>query len=128
MSPFVQVDRQRLYLLPPSVQDRLPEDHLALDGTQVKANASRRSARSHGHAPGREAHHADPMQRFGPEPLGPAPQEPMQAMAHRLRTHDGRALHALRKRTVEPVIGITINSVVKFRQFLRRGLDKVAGG
>jgi len=27
MSRFVQVDRQTAYLLPPSVQDWLPEDH-----------------------------------------------------------------------------------------------------
>ena len=29
MSRFVQVDRETAYLLPPSVQEWLPEDHLA---------------------------------------------------------------------------------------------------
>ena len=48
----------------------------------------------------------DLMQRFGPEPLGPAPQDPLAARAHRLKTREGRALYALRKRTVEAVIGI----------------------
>jgi len=62
---------------------------------------------------GSDAHHADLMQRFGPRLLGPAPQDPLAAMAHRLRTHEGRALSALRKSTVEPVIGI-IQSVMKF--------------
>jgi len=52
------------------------------------------------------------MQRFSPEPPGPAPQEPLAAMAHRLKTREGRALYALRKSTVEPVIGI-IKSVMK---------------
>ena len=75
---------------------------------------------------GREPHHADLMQRFGPEPLGPAPPDPLAAMAHRLKTREGRALYALRKRTVEPVIGI-IKSVMKFRQFLLRGVNNVSG-
>jgi len=75
---------------------------------------------------GREPHHAALMQRFAPQPLGPAPQDPLAAMAHRLRTHEGRALYALRKSTLEPVIGI-INSVMKFRQFLLRGVDYVTG-
>ena len=47
-------------------------------------------------------------------------------MAHRLTTRTGRAAYALRKQTVEPVFGI-IKSVMGFRQFLLRGLDKVRG-
>jgi len=47
-------------------------------------------------------------------------------MAHRLGTREGRAVYALRKCTVEPVIGI-INSVMKFRQFLLRGVNHVSG-
>ena len=77
-------------------------------------------------AMGRERHHADLMQRFGPELLGPPPPDPLRAMAHRLSTREGRALYALRKSTVEPVIGI-IKSVMKFRQFLLRGIDHVTG-
>ena len=77
-------------------------------------------------AMGRESHHMDLMQRFGPEPMGPAPRDPMQAMAHRLKTREGRALYALRKSTVEPVIGI-IKSAMKFRQFMMRGIDRVSG-
>ena len=50
----------------------------------------------------------------------------MQAMAHRLKTKAGRAGYALRKQTVEPVFGI-IKSVMGFRQFLLRGLNKVSG-
>ena len=47
-------------------------------------------------------------------------------MAHRLKTPEGRKLYALRKQTPEPVFGI-IKSVLGFRQFLLRGLDKVRG-
>jgi hypothetical protein len=75
---------------------------------------------------GREPHHADLMQRFAPELFGPPPPDPVKAMAHRLKTAAGRALYALRKSTVEPVIGI-IKSVMKFRQFLLRGVKHVSG-
>ena len=47
-------------------------------------------------------------------------------MAHRLKTAEGRALYALRKQTPEPVFGI-IESVLGFRQFSLRRLDKVRG-
>ena len=46
---------------------------------------------------------------------------PLEAMAHRLQTPQGRALYALRKQIPEPVFGI-IKSVLGFRQFLLRGL------
>lgn len=48
------------------------------------------------------------------------------AMQEKLRTEVGRAWYALRKHTVEPVFGI-IKSVMGFRQFLLRGLEKVSG-
>ena len=41
-------------------------------------------------------------------------------------TPAGRALYALRKQTPEPVFGI-IKSVLGFRQFSLRGLEKVRG-
>ena len=47
-------------------------------------------------------------------------------MAHRLKTRAGRKLYALRKQIPEPVFGI-IKSVMGFRQFLLRGIDKVRG-
>jgi hypothetical protein len=47
-------------------------------------------------------------------------------MAHRLKTREGRDLYALRKQIPEPVFGI-IKSVMGFRQFLLRGVDKVRG-
>ena len=45
---------------------------------------------------------------------------------HRLATPEGRQTNALRKQTPEPVFGI-IKSVLGFRQFHLRGLDKVKG-
>ena len=47
-------------------------------------------------------------------------------MSHRLQTPAGQKLYALRKQTPEPVFGI-IKSVMGFRQFLLRGLDRVRG-
>jgi Transposase DDE domain len=47
-------------------------------------------------------------------------------IAHKLKTKAGRALDALLKQTVEPVLGI-IKSVLGFRQFSLRGLKKVTG-
>src|SRR5262252_2433800 len=58
----------------------------------------------------------------------PAPENPspLEAMAHRLATPEGKKLYARRKHTPEPVFGI-VKSVLGFRQFLLRGLDKVRG-
>ena len=47
-------------------------------------------------------------------------------MKHRLKTVQGRKLYGLRKQTVEPVFGI-IKAVMRFRQFLLRGLTAVRG-
>ena len=47
-------------------------------------------------------------------------------MRETLQTDEGRRLYAKRKQTVEPVFGI-IKEVLGFRQFLLRGLEKVAG-
>jgi transposase len=60
-----------------------------------------------------------------PEPEAPGPDaSPGDVMRHRLRTAQGRARYKLRQQTVEPVFGI-IKSVLGFRQFLLRGLQKV---
>jgi hypothetical protein len=75
---------------------------------------------------GREAHHPSLTERFAAAPPTPEDPTPVQAMAHRLQTPQGRALYALRKQTPEPVFGI-IKSVLGFRQFLLRGLDAVRG-
>jgi transposase len=77
-------------------------------------------------AMGRQAHHPPLAERFAPAPPPPDNPTPVAAMAHRLKTPEGRKLYALRKHTPEPVFGI-IKSALGFRQFLLRGLDNVRG-
>ena len=77
-------------------------------------------------AMGRQPHHPPLSERFEKAPDAPKDPTPVAAMAHRLKTPRGRALHALRKQTPEPVFGI-IKSALGFRQFLLRGLEKVRG-
>jgi len=77
-------------------------------------------------AMGRQPHHPPLDERFADDPLPPEDPTPVEAMAHRLKTREGRDLYALRKQIPEPVFGI-IKSVIGFRQFLLRGIDKVRG-
>jgi transposase len=53
-----------------------------------------------------------------------APQRLRQRMAARLQSEEGQRLYALRKGSVEPVFGM-IKSVLGFRRFSLRGLEKV---
>lgn len=74
----------------------------------------------------RDTHHPPWSERFR-EPPEPAPEAtPVERMIYRLNTRAGKAAYALRKQTVEPVFGI-IKSVMRFRQFLTRGLKNVQG-
>jgi transposase len=77
-------------------------------------------------AMGRQPHHPPLAERFEAAPEAPENPTPVEAMAHRLKTPEGRALYALRKQTPEPVFGI-IKSALGFRQFSLRGLEKVRG-
>ncbi len=72
-------------------------------------------------------HHNEPLhERFAADPPEPERRSTVDAMAHRLKTREGKAIYAQRKSTVETVFGI-IKHVQGFRQFLLRGLDAVAG-
>jgi transposase len=77
-------------------------------------------------AMGRQPHYPSLAERFEDTPPPPENPTPVEAMAYRLKTPDGRKLYALRKQVPEPVFGI-IKSVLGFRQFLLRGLDRVQG-
>jgi len=77
-------------------------------------------------ATGREPHHPSLAERFAAAPEAPKAPTPVQAMAHRLKTPEGKQLYGLRKQTPEPVFGI-IKSVLGFRQFLLRGRESVRG-
>src|SRR5271165_7198058 len=75
---------------------------------------------------GRTPHHPSLDERFAAAPPAPENPTPLEAMTHRLGTPEGKKLYARRKHIPEPVFGI-IKSVLGFRQFLLRRLDKVRG-
>jgi len=77
-------------------------------------------------AMGRQPHHPPLSERFADVPPPPEDPTPVEAMAHQLKTAKGRDLYALRKQIPEPVFGI-IKSVMGFRQFMLRGIDRVRG-
>ncbi len=77
-------------------------------------------------ATGRTPHHKSRRVIFAadPPPLPPDASVKDQ-MVHKLHTQIGKALYALHKSTVEPVIGI-LKEVLGFRQFSLRGLCAAA--
>ena len=77
-------------------------------------------------AAGRDGHHPHWEDRFTEPPPLNEPASAVDRMKHRLKTQKGRKLYGLRKQTVEAVFGI-IKSVMRFRQFLLRGLAAVRG-
>ena len=77
-------------------------------------------------AAGRDGHHPHWADRFTEPPPLVEPASDVDRMKYRLKTRQGRKLYGLRKQTVEPVFGI-IKSVMRFRQFLLRGLTSVSG-
>ena len=77
-------------------------------------------------ATGRDAHHPSLAECAATAPGKPQDPTAVQAMAHRLQTQEGKQLYALRKQVPGPVFGI-IKSLLGFRQFLLRGLDRVRG-
>lgn len=77
-------------------------------------------------AMGRQPHHPPLSERFADAPPAPENPTPVEAMTQRLKTPQGRDLYALRKQIPEPVFGI-IKSVMGFRQFMLRGVDRVRG-
>ena len=105
-----------------------PETLLADNGYFSAANV--RACEAAGIAPliasGRAPHHPSLAARFAAAPEAPKDPTPTEAMAHRLKTPEGKMLYALRKQVPEPVFGI-IKSVLGFRQFHLRGLASVRG-
>lgn len=74
----------------------------------------------------RQQHNMSVFERFAPDAPAPETDDPVERMAHRLKTKAGRAMYGLRKQTVEPVFGI-IKNIMGFRQFSMRSLEKVTG-
>ena len=56
-------------------------------------------------AMGRQPHHPPLAERFAYPPPAPKNPTPVEAMAHRLKTPEGRKLYSLRKQIPEPVFG-----------------------
>jgi hypothetical protein len=81
-----------------------PETLLADNGYFSEANVE--ACQTAGIAPvialGREAHHPSLAERFAVAPPVPEDPTPLEAMAHRLQTPEGKALY---KQTPEPVFG-----------------------
>jgi transposase len=75
---------------------------------------------------GRDAHRLPLSERFAGAPPARENPTPVEAMANRLQTPEGKKLYAKRKCMPEPVFGI-VKSVLGFRQFLLRGLENVRG-
>src|SRR5713226_5617094 len=79
-------------------------------------------------APDRQKHsEAMPVAPGPPSPRWPQPSPPppaAQAMRHKLRTPEGRAVYKMRKAVAEPVFG-QIKEQRGFRRFLLRGLKRV---
>jgi hypothetical protein len=105
-----------------------PDTLLADHGYFSEANVTRCAAATVEPliATGRQPHHPSWRERFAAAPPAPENPTPVEAMAWRLRTPQGKRIYGLRKQTPEPVFGI-IKSVMGFRQFLLRGLDYVRG-
>jgi len=57
-----------------------------------------------------------------PPAPSPKPATPLETMAHRLQTPEGKKLYGLHKQTPKPVLGI-IKSLLGFRQFMLRGME-----
>jgi hypothetical protein len=74
----------------------------------------------------RQRHNPPLCERLAEDSPAPSDPCPVEATAHRLRTHAGKVRYAKRKSTVETVFGI-IKHVQGFRQFLLRGLRAVQG-
>jgi transposase len=74
----------------------------------------------------RQDHHRHWSERHREAPPLVEGADALARMRHRLSSPEGRAMYALRKCTPEPVFGI-IKSVMRFRQFSLRGLQKVQG-
>lgn len=102
---------------------------ISLDGTKIKANASKHKALSHGHIEQLEAQLRAEVQALLKKAADVDQEELADGIdlpAEKLQTQSGRALYGKRKSTVKPVFGI-IKQVLGFHQFSLRGLDAVTG-
>src|SRR5476651_1994728 len=114
----------------PALPDQLGEAETLLADSGYFSEANVEACAAAGIEPlipqGRQTHYPPLSERFAQAPPAPENPTPLETMAHRLKTPEGKNLYALRKQTPEPVFGI-IKSVMGFRQFSMRGLEKARG-
>lgn len=144
----VAVDQASLFIVAPTVSNHPNDQHEVaptLDAISPRLGTPDAAALDHGYwspsnvkaledravepyiASGREPHQHSWQSWFAQQPAPPPPEASAQVqMAYKLQTEIGKAIYALRKVTVEPVIGV-IKDVLGFRQFSLRGLGAVAG-
>ena len=75
-----------------------------------------------------KGHHGkkvEDIKRKPPEGRPPNNMSKKEKMARKLKTKKGKRIYKKRKETVEPVFGI-IKSIMGFRQFMLRGIEKVS--
>ena len=73
---------------------------------------------------GKHGRTVEELKKKGPMGRPPAEMTMKEKMARKLKTKKGKEKYKKRKETVEPVFGI-IKSVMGFRQFMLRGIEKV---
>jgi transposase len=73
---------------------------------------------------GKHSRNVDELKKKGPMGRPPENMSGKEKMIRKLKTKKGKNTYKKRKETVEPVFGI-IKSVMGFRQFMLRGLEKV---
>ena len=73
---------------------------------------------------GKHGRNVDDMKKTGPMGRPPEKMSAKEKMIRKLKSKKGKKIYKRRKETVEPVFGI-IKSVMGFRQFMLRGLEKV---
>jgi Transposase DDE domain len=125
-------DKQQLVPTLAAVREHLAPAHVLVDNGFV-SEAAITKVEAEGQAPRvlaavkRERHGRTLAQLEKREDPPAPPQEApfAERLAHRSATAAGRALYKLRQQTVEPVFGI-IKSVLGFRRFLLRGLNKAS--
>jgi transposase len=142
------VDQENLFIVAATVSNHPNDQHEVeptLDAISARIGKPDAAALDHGYwspnnvhtlethgiepyiATGREPHQHSWHSWFAQQPAPPpAEASAQEKMAHKLQSEIGKAIYALRKQTVEPVIGI-VKEVLGFRQFSLRGLAAVAG-
>jgi transposase len=144
----VAVDQASLFIVAPTVSNHPNDQHEVeptVNAISPRVGKPTAAALDHGYwspanvqvlaqrgiepyiATGREAHRHSWQSWFAQQPVPPpADASAKEKMAYKLQTKIGKAIYALRKQTVEPVIGI-MKEVMGFRQFSLRGLPAVTG-